>query len=77
MKIDDVINGFSSLIGTLARVSIKIHYFCFDFHKGSVYTGPDPFGTGTKLVRISLVFTLDLVDSVRKGSAIWYLQNWY
>ena len=24
---------------------------------GSVYMGPDPFGTGTKLVRISLVFT--------------------
>ena len=34
--------------------------------------GPDPFGTGTKLVRISLVFTRDLVDSVRIGSAIWY-----
>ena len=28
---------------------------------GSVYTGPDPFGTGTKLVRMSLVFTRDLV----------------
>ena len=34
--------------------------------------GRDPFGTGTKLVRISLVFTRDLVDPVRIGSAIWY-----
>ena len=39
---------------------------------GSVYMGPDPFGTGTKLVRIILVFTRDLVDPVRIGSAIWY-----
>ena len=39
---------------------------------GSVYTGPDPFETGMKLVRISLVFTRDLVDLVRIGSAIWY-----
>ena len=39
---------------------------------GSIYTGPDPFGTGTKLVRISLVFTRDLVDLVRIGSATWY-----
>ena len=39
---------------------------------GSVYTGPDPFGTGTKLVRISLVFTRDLADPVWFGSAIWY-----
>ena len=28
--------------------------------------------TGTKLVRISLVFTRDLMDPVRIGSAIWY-----
>ena len=34
--------------------------------------GPDPFGTGTKLVRISLVFTRDLVDPLRIRSAIWY-----
>ena len=39
---------------------------------GSVYTGPDPFGTGTKLVRISLVFTRELVDPVRIGSGMWY-----
>ena len=39
---------------------------------GRVYTGLDPFGTGTKLVRISLVFTRDLVDPVRIGPAIWY-----
>ena len=39
---------------------------------GSVYAGSDPFGTGTKLVRINLVFTRDLVDPVRIGSAIWY-----
>ena len=34
--------------------------------------GPDPFGTGTKLVRISPVFTRDLVDPVRIGSDISY-----
>ena len=39
---------------------------------GSVYTRSDPFGTGTKLVRISLVFTRDLADPVWIGSAIWY-----
>ena len=39
---------------------------------GSVYMGPDPLGTGTKLVRICLVFTRDLVDPVWVGSAIWY-----
>ena len=33
---------------------------------------PDPFGTGTKLVRISLVFTRDLVDPVQIRSAAWY-----
>ena len=33
---------------------------------------PDPFRTGTNLVWISLVFTQDLVDPVRIGSAIWY-----
>ena len=38
----------------------------------SVYTRPDPFGTGTKLVPISLVFTRGLMNSVRIGSAIWY-----
>ena len=32
---------------------------------GSVYTGPDPFGTGTKMAQISLVFTWDLVNPVR------------
>ena len=30
---------------------------------GSVYMGRDPFGTGTKLVRMSFVFTRDLVGS--------------
>ena len=39
---------------------------------GSVYTGPDSSGTGTKLVRVNLVFTRDLVNPVRIGSAIWY-----
>ena len=33
--------------------------------EGSVYTGTDPFGTGTKLVRIRHVFTWDLVGPVR------------
>ena len=41
-------------------------------NSGSVYTGQDLFGTGTKLVRISLVFTWDLVDPVRIGSTVWY-----
>ena len=39
---------------------------------GSVYTGPDMFGTSTKFLQISLVFKRDLVDLVRIGSAIWY-----
>ena len=39
---------------------------------GSVYKGPDPFGTGTKLERISPVSTRDLIDPVRIGSAVWY-----
>ena len=34
--------------------------------------GPDPFGTGTKLVRISLVFTWDSVDLVGIRPAIRY-----
>ena len=34
--------------------------------------GSDAFGTGTELVRISLVFTRDLVYMARIGSAIWY-----
>ena len=38
---------------------------------GRIYTGPDMFGTSTKFVRISLVFTWDLVDPVQIGSAIW------
>ena len=32
----------------------------------------DPFGTGTKLLWISLLFTLDSVDQVQIGSAAWY-----
>ena len=45
-----------------------------DLHEveGRLYTGTDPFGTDTKLVRISLGFTRDLVDPIRIGSAIWY-----
>ena len=34
--------------------------------------GTDPFGTGIKLVRVSIVFTWDLVDLVWIGSAILY-----
>ena len=52
-----------------------LSYCCFSYTikvLGSVYTGPDLFGTGTKLVRISLMFAQDLVDTVRIGSAIWY-----
>ena len=30
------------------------------------------FGTGTKLARIRLVFTRDMVDPVRIGSPIWH-----
>ena len=37
----------------------------------SVYMGPDPFGTGTKLLLISLLFTQDLVDLVEIRSTIW------
>ena len=45
---------------------------CIKLILGSVYTRPDPFGTDTTLVWISLVFTRDLVDPLRIGSAIWY-----
>ena len=48
------------------------HFWIWSLDYGSVYTGPDPFGTGTKLTRISLAFTRDLLDPVRIGSAIWY-----
>ena len=41
--------------------------FTMPCNQGSVYTGPDSFGTGTKLVRISLVFTRDLVDPAQIG----------
>ena len=34
--------------------------------------GPDPFGTSVKLVRISLMFTWDLVDPILIRSAILY-----
>ena len=34
--------------------------------------GLDPFGTGTKLVQINLVFSRDLPDPAMIGSAIWY-----
>ena len=34
--------------------------------------GPYPFGTGTKLVRISLVLRRAQVDPVWFGPAIWY-----
>ena len=41
-------------------------------NNGIAYTRLDPFGTGAKLVRISLVFTRDPVDPVPIGSAIGY-----
>ena len=51
----------------------SLHEIHFPFHVFvSVYTRPDPFGTGTKLVQISFVFTRGLMDPVRIGSAIWY-----
>ena len=37
-----------------------------------LHTGPDPFGTSTKLVRRSLAFTRDLVDPVLIGFDICY-----
>ena len=52
-------------------VQLSLAFYDISF-LGSVYTEPDPFGTSTKLVRISLVFTWDLVDPVRIGSAIWH-----
>ena len=54
---------------TSCEVSKKTYRSC---DLASVYTEPDPFGTSTKLVRISLVFIRDLVDPVPIGSAIWY-----
>ena len=41
-----------------------------DLNLGSDYTGPDPLGTASKLVRISLVSTRDLGDPVKIGSAV-------
>ena len=52
--------------------TLKDGRFAQKLDLGSVYMGPDPLGTGTKLVRINLVFTRDLVDPVRIGSAMWY-----
>ena len=43
---------------------------------GSVYMRLDPFGSDTKLVRISFVFTRDLVDPVEIGSAVWHGIKW-
>ena len=45
------------------------HFGGFRSNQGSAYIGPAPFGTSTELVRISLVFTRDLVDPARIGSA--------
>ena len=39
--------------------------------RGSIYTGPDPFETVKELLRISLVFTRDLMNPVRIRQAIW------
>ena len=53
---------------------VKMH--CQELHvSGSVYKGQEPFGTDTKLGRISPVFTRVLVDTVRIGSAIWSLSD--
>ena len=49
----------------------KIPFDSEQRYQDSVYTGPDLFRTSTKLVWIILVFTWDLVDRVRDGSAIW------
>ena len=53
---------------------IEIFKFFLSDHLNlsSIYAGPNLFGTGTKLVRVGLVYTGDIVDLVRIGSAIWY-----
>ena len=52
--------------------NVKAKLKCLSSNLGSVYTGQDLLGTSGKLVRMNLAFTLDLVDPVRIGSAIWY-----
>ena len=44
----------------------------FTFKTAFTLAGRNLFGTGTKLVRISHVFTRDLVDSVRSGNGSTY-----
>ena len=62
------------LESTQDNKNFQIGYILLKYpvYSGSAYTGPDPFGTGTKLVRMGFVFTRDLVDPVRIGSSIWY-----
>ena len=69
---------FNSVFRTSSDASSKLYFVEMGsvseklWLLGSVYTGPDPFRTDTKLARISLAFTRDLMDPVRIGSAIWY-----
>ena len=62
----DVLSRVSNLAGATQRIKIdKIESQVVPAEEadlGSIYTGPDPFGTCTKLVRISLVFNQDLAD---------------
>ena len=49
-----------------------LHYSLHITMYGGVHKGPDLFGTCAKLVRISLVFTQDLLLPIRIRSAVWY-----
>ena len=72
-------NGQSAMMARcilteLLQCTVHEKYLCQHFSEalGRVYTGLDPFGTGTKLARINSVFTRDFVDPVWIGSAICY-----
>ena len=79
-RVRGLLGHFKECVWVSWSVWEQMHQCCFQFHvcilRGvfwcSVYTGTDPFGTGTKLVRIRLVFTRELVGQIRIESAIWY-----
>ena len=66
----------------LCVIEIKMRErFCSNFvhnnrslkeNLGCIYTRPEPFGTGKKLILISLAFIRDLADPLLIGFPVWY-----
>ena len=56
------------------KVYIVVRFFATTsvYHSGSYYTRPDPFGTGAKLVRLSLGTWL-----IRSSSVLLSFTNWF